>query len=181
MRLPDDEDFRYAYGYTADIDPGARRMVSVGQGKVVVWNIGDAAKVTRSFPAVRGDIEILGRPAPGLAYDFHARTMVAWAGGTDIFTVEADEANALVTREPAGPANRVTAAALAAADKRHLRALPLRACEERVHRRQRHRPQRLSLPAHGGRRRPRRLPGGDGTAAGASTARRRRGRRSART
>jgi hypothetical protein len=114
LRRPDDEDLRYVYGQTADIDPGARRMVAIGQGKVVVWNLADPTKVTRTYPAVRGDLEILGRPAPGLAYDFRAQKLVGWAGGTDVFTVEADDANAVVTRRPAAASNRVAAAALVA-------------------------------------------------------------------
>ncbi|HXU83423.1 MAG TPA: hypothetical protein VN914_18650 [Polyangia bacterium] len=115
QRLPNDEDFRYSYGQTADIDPAARRMVAVGEKKVVVWNLADPTKVTRQYPALHGDVEILARPAPGLAYDFHARALVAWAGGTEVFTVEADEANAVVTRRPAAASNRVPATALSAA------------------------------------------------------------------
>jgi hypothetical protein len=115
QRLPDDEDLRYSYGQTADIDPAARRMVAVGEKKVVVWSLADPAQVTRHYPALHGDTEILDRPAPGLAYDFHARTLVAWAGGTEVFTVEADEANAVVTRHPAAASNRVAAGLLAAA------------------------------------------------------------------
>jgi hypothetical protein len=114
MRRPNDDDFRYSYGQTADIDPAARRMISAGENKVVVWNIADPTKVTRSYPALHGDVEILARPAPGMAYDFHAQTMVAWAGGTDVYTIQADDANAVVTRRPAAAVNQVTAGALAA-------------------------------------------------------------------
>jgi hypothetical protein len=115
-RLPNDEDFRYAYGQTADIDPAGRRMVALGGGKLVVWNLSDPAKVTRHYPQVRGDTEILARSAPGLAYDFHARTLVAWGGGTDVYTVEADDANAVITRRAASAANLVAATALQPAE-----------------------------------------------------------------
>src|SRR4029077_16870506 len=75
----------------------------------------DPTQVKQADPALHGDVEILARQAPGLAYDFRAHGMGAWGGGTRVYSIEADEMNAVVTRRPPSAANTVPASALAAA------------------------------------------------------------------
>jgi len=76
---------------TAAVDPGRRYFVIVGDG-----NRGDETKVldletnTYFTPPISGDTEIVNVIAPGLAYDPVSDKMVAWGGGSDIYTLDLD-------------------------------------------------------------------------------------------
>jgi hypothetical protein len=70
----------------AEIDPGRRLMVAVGEGQLYAWDLRRPFGGAYS-PKVEGDVEIQKVSAPGLAYEPHWETLIAWGGGGDVFAL----------------------------------------------------------------------------------------------
>jgi hypothetical protein len=68
----------------AEIDPKRRLMVGVGDGKVYAWDLRRPHSGV-AMPKTQGDVEIEKAAAPGLAYEPRLETLVAWAGGPDVY------------------------------------------------------------------------------------------------
>jgi len=72
---------------TGVVDPGRRQFVTAGDGAaLLVYDI-DADEVlslTGPWSTITGGDTVLGRVAPGLAYDAAAQQIVAWSGGAPI-------------------------------------------------------------------------------------------------
>jgi hypothetical protein len=94
----------YSDGTTGAIDPKRRLMVFAGEGEWGVYNI-----TTNQFsqPSTSGDNGgMISASAPGLDYDPVSDKMVAWKGGTDIYSLDLD--NWQWTRHAAAATNTVT-------------------------------------------------------------------------
>jgi hypothetical protein len=77
------------YSMTGVVDPVHKKFVSIGGGKVYVHDISDPSKVTSKELATTGDTAvIMGKP--GVDYHAPSRTIVAWGGGSDIYTLDLD-------------------------------------------------------------------------------------------
>jgi len=87
---------------TSALDPGRRLMVVLGTGQLLAYNIDTHTVFT---PALSGDTEIVDALAPGVAYDPVSDKLVAWMGGTDVYTLDLD--TWVWTRIAAAPTNMV--------------------------------------------------------------------------
>jgi hypothetical protein len=92
----------FAYSHTAAIDSTRRRLVAVGGGESVVWDL-DAPDAEPVRLATTGDTEIEQVANPGLDYDAVADRMVAWAGGADLYALDLD--TSVWTLHPPAPSN----------------------------------------------------------------------------
>jgi hypothetical protein len=73
---------------TADIDPLARKMVIVGDGKVFTYDVDAAGTLKISELSTSGATSIQSGYAVGLAYDPVSESMIAWNSGSDIFALD---------------------------------------------------------------------------------------------
>lgn len=78
------------YYKTAEIDPRRRKLVAVGMGDVVSWDIGASGTISPTKLTTTGATAIVGTASPGLAYDPVSDELVAWSGGADVYTLNLD-------------------------------------------------------------------------------------------
>lgn len=78
------------YYKTADIDPGRKLMVAVGNGEIWTWDIGASGDIPGVALTTTGGDEIVSANSPGFAYDPEIDQFVAWNGGADVFTLDLD-------------------------------------------------------------------------------------------
>ncbi|MCX7745338.1 MAG: right-handed parallel beta-helix repeat-containing protein [Clostridia bacterium] len=79
--------------YTAAIDPVNRKMVAVGNqelnpGEILVWDLSKSGNLTSSRLKTTGATEIDRTTCPGFDYDPVSKKLVAWSGGTDVYTLD---------------------------------------------------------------------------------------------
>jgi Bacterial Ig domain len=65
---------------TATIDTKRRLFVSIGNGKVFIYNLNTSGQITRETILTTGDIAIINKSFPGVAYDPVHDKIVAWQG-----------------------------------------------------------------------------------------------------
>src|SRR5262245_47719827 len=95
------------YYLTAAIDPKRRKFVALGYNKLIVWDISDLTKtISSTTPATTGDTQILSANNPGFEYDPVVDKLVAWNGGTDVYTLDMD--TMVWTRRAAAATNTAT-------------------------------------------------------------------------
>lgn len=91
---------------TAAVDPMRRKLVAVGSGNVLVWDL-DAPGLIKGRPlATKGDTGIVFSKSPGFEYDPVIKQFVAWSGGADVFILDLDSAT--WRKVPPSPGNKVT-------------------------------------------------------------------------
>jgi hypothetical protein len=90
---------------TAEIDPVRRKMVAIGDGTVLVWDLAQSGMIRAKELVTTGDTGILFSKSPGLAYDPVIKKFVAWSGGGDVFELDLDEAR--WSKHSPGPGNKV--------------------------------------------------------------------------
>jgi len=79
------------YTHTAAIDPKRHKMVAVGSGTVLVWNLEpDTGYIFFSQTSTSGATGIVGAGAPGVEYDPRSDKIVAWSGGSSVYTLDMD-------------------------------------------------------------------------------------------
>jgi hypothetical protein len=78
------------YYKTAEIDPRRRKLVAIGMGDVVSWDIGATGTIAPTKLTTTGATAIVGAASPGLAYDQVSDRLVAWSGGADVYTLDLD-------------------------------------------------------------------------------------------
>lgn len=81
----------FTYSHTADIDAKRQKLVAIGGGEVVVWDLtapsSDPIRLQTS-----GATTIQEAGNPGVAYDPVSDRIVAWNGGADVYTLDLDTA-----------------------------------------------------------------------------------------
>lgn len=81
--------FAWTTYLTCEIDPVARKMIAIGNGKMFQWDISDPSNVlTEQVTNTTGDNSIESGSAPGFAYDTTNKKMVAWDGGADVYVFD---------------------------------------------------------------------------------------------
>ncbi|MBL8025525.1 MAG: T9SS type A sorting domain-containing protein [Fibrobacteres bacterium] len=83
----------WSYYATTEIDPKRRLMLAVGvsNGQTYKWDISNLnIKITASKMQTTGDTGIQSAKSPGLAYDPVTEQMVAWNGGSSVYTLNPD-------------------------------------------------------------------------------------------
>ena len=79
------------YNHTAAIDSKRHKMVAVGAGTVLVWNLQpDTGYIYYSALTTTGATGITGGGNPGVEYDPKSDKIVAWRGGSNVFTLDMD-------------------------------------------------------------------------------------------
>ena len=97
------------YYTNGEIDPVRRRYIAIGNNVAASWNIDAVGTLPRTNLATTGATAIQAVSNPGLAYDPVSDKLVAWSGGTDVYTLNL---NTLVwTKVPAAASNTVTPSA----------------------------------------------------------------------
>lgn len=108
-------DLAFDYGLTAAIDHTRRKMVAVGGGKIVVWDISNPLNVTRQNVTSTGATSILNANDPGFVYDPVSDRFVAWSGGTAVYTL--NPATWVWTQVNAASTNTVAVSSLTANER----------------------------------------------------------------
>lgn len=70
---------------TAAVDSARRRLVAIGEGIFVVWDISGSGTVPRVSAVPSGDTTAMNVDTPGFDYDPVGDRFIAWNGGTDLF------------------------------------------------------------------------------------------------
>lgn len=84
-----DNDIEWTNYLTMEADPLLHLLVAVGSGHTYRYDISDLAKpIAPAAVVTTGDKAIEAIPGPGLAYDPAGGRMVAWAGGSDVYTLD---------------------------------------------------------------------------------------------
>jgi hypothetical protein len=92
---------------TGEIDPERRVMVAVGMGRFHLWDLNNPMAGDLS-PPTSGATAIESEDAPGLAYDPVSKTIVAWSGGANVYTLSFNATNGWNwTLRPPAPTNTV--------------------------------------------------------------------------
>ncbi len=93
---------------TSTLDPTRRTVVFMGKSNYTGPQFFSYHIDTHVFsePATTGDTEILAATAPGVAFDPISDKIVAWKGGSDVYSLDQD--TLVWTRIAADPANTVT-------------------------------------------------------------------------
>ena len=78
------------YYKTAEIDPRRRKLVAVGKGEVLSWDISTPGTVSLENLSTTGATAIIDASSPGLAYDPVSDKLVAWSGGAEVYTLDLD-------------------------------------------------------------------------------------------
>jgi hypothetical protein len=84
------EDAWLDYEMSATIDPEHRKFVTVGFGKVYVWDLGSSSGIRHTMLHTEGGEAVVNARSPGLAYDPVIRKIVAWSGGADVYALDLD-------------------------------------------------------------------------------------------
>ncbi|MCA9622250.1 MAG: hypothetical protein KC731_24670 [Myxococcales bacterium] len=77
----------YQANITGALDPVRRLMVIAGNGDLSAFHLDDH---TYQSPASTGGQAVIDSAAPGFAYDAKQGLFVAWAGGSDVYTLDPD-------------------------------------------------------------------------------------------
>jgi hypothetical protein len=89
------------YHMTAVIEPKARKLVLVGAGSVLLYNLdGDYA---RQELATNGASELVESGYPGLAYDSDSGHIVGWNGGDSAYSLDLESGSWTALTSPNGP------------------------------------------------------------------------------
>ena len=73
---------------TAALDGAGRQFYVLGWGTMARWALDRPIRVPLQRLRPRGDVEILGRSRPGVAYDSDHRRFLAWSGGADVYVFD---------------------------------------------------------------------------------------------
>ena len=73
----------------AAIDPINRKMLVIGRGQQIIYDLDPAGGYTRTDHPPAGDAGFLAHSGPGLAYDANAGQFVAWIGDGKIYYLDA--------------------------------------------------------------------------------------------
>jgi hypothetical protein len=82
------ENAYFSYSLTAAIDPTRRLLVAVGGGAAYSWDLTQPASVAAVALTPGGDLTAQQVGSPGFVYDPVVDKFVAWAGGTDVYTLD---------------------------------------------------------------------------------------------
>ena len=93
------------YRSTGALDSVRRLFVTVGGGEVRIWDVSSNPVNRGKAITTTGDTAIIHTMNPGLEYDPVIGKIVAWAGGTDVYTL--DTATWVWTKVPLSPSNTV--------------------------------------------------------------------------
>ncbi|MBC7466287.1 MAG: hypothetical protein H7256_09865 [Bdellovibrio sp.] len=69
------------YKRTSDIDPDQRQMVSVGEGKVLTWDLNKTGMNYATELTTTGPQNVVNHDSPGFVYVDDIKAFVGWAGG----------------------------------------------------------------------------------------------------
>ena len=95
------------YYETADVDSKRRLLVACGHGKVKTWGLTPIPeRVPFNVLETTGDTEIIASSSPGFCYVPLIDKFVAWAKGTDVYTLDMDGGK--WTKHPPAATNKVT-------------------------------------------------------------------------
>ena len=72
------------------LDPKRRKLVLVGSGQVYWFNIGASGLLTKETVPTTGATAIVAAHVPGLLYDPISDRIIAWAGGSDLYSLNLD-------------------------------------------------------------------------------------------
>lgn len=80
----------YTLGYyrTSDIDPINRKMVAVGQGKVLTWDLTKSGLNYAEEITTSGPQNLVSSSSPGFVYVPELRAFVGWAGGPNLYQLD---------------------------------------------------------------------------------------------
>jgi hypothetical protein len=78
------------YNKAGVLDWKRRKFVIVGDGVVYSYDIAASGTITRQTLSTTGATGIIGGRYPGLAYDPVSDRIVAWSGGSDVYTLNMD-------------------------------------------------------------------------------------------
>ena len=79
------------YNHTAAIDPRRHKMVAIGSGTVLVWNLQpDTGYIFYTQLSTSGAAGIVSNGNPGVEYDPVSDRIVAWDGGSGVYTLDMD-------------------------------------------------------------------------------------------
>lgn len=78
------------YRLTGVIDPVRRKFVMVGQGFAYMYDIGPGSTFVRETLNTSGGAPIVGVNYPGLAFDPVSRKIIAWHGGSTVYSLDLD-------------------------------------------------------------------------------------------
>ncbi|VAX32258.1 hypothetical protein MNBD_NITROSPIRAE01-374, partial [hydrothermal vent metagenome] len=105
----------FDYYYTAAIDPGRQKMVAIGNGKTIYWDLNQSGDIAFQVLATSGSRAMEDAQAPGFEYDPILDKFVAWSGGASVYTLDFEsgvwtEINPAPTNSvvPTAPASRGT-------------------------------------------------------------------------
>jgi hypothetical protein len=77
------------YAKTGAIDPIGRRFIGIGGREIYKYEIGrEVNKVTQDVITTQGPQDAVNASDPGLVYDPVVDKLVAWVGGTDVYTLD---------------------------------------------------------------------------------------------
>lgn len=100
-------------GMTAAIDPERRYYVEIGrpswstQGAIHAWNLQTGARMRDpDFPSSAFNCRCIDGPAPGFDYDPVSKRLVAWCGGTAVYSL--DVSNWTWSQHDPAPSNSVS-------------------------------------------------------------------------
>jgi hypothetical protein len=74
-------------GMKLALDPGRRTLVMIGRGTVTLYDVSRSGTTPQVGVTTTGATEILQRYAPGFEYDPVSQLLVAWAGGSDVYSL----------------------------------------------------------------------------------------------
>jgi len=77
----------YERDVMAAVDPVNRRFVMVGTGQCVSWDLVAQSGVSGQSLSTTGGASIVSASGPGLAFDPIENRLVAWIGGTSVYTL----------------------------------------------------------------------------------------------
>jgi hypothetical protein len=77
-----------SYHYTAAIDPAARRLVAIGGGAALSWDLDHPELAPVSVTRSGEGATPTAITCPGFQYDPVAERLVAWASGGDVYTLD---------------------------------------------------------------------------------------------
>jgi hypothetical protein len=105
QRSGSDSGWQYAYDSTAAIDTKRNHLYAVGGGKMARWDLNQSGTIVRQNLSTTGDTAMVGKKAPGFAYDPVSDKFVAWSGGADVYRL--DPATLVWTRVSPASTNTV--------------------------------------------------------------------------
>lgn len=87
------EKFGFSIYWSAAVDPIRRKFVTIGGGRVYVWDIGKKTGYIAATELITtGDSEIVNAENPGFEYDPSSDSFIAWSGGSHVYQLDMDTA-----------------------------------------------------------------------------------------